>query len=127
MANTIRRWWVFYRELALRHFYVVACGSYRILSCGLLCFAYAVFGSVNNEWSKCMNKEQIKGDMAQLKGKLKQAFGKLTDNDIMLYEGKRDQFVGRVVELQGIAKEEAEKQIKELEVATGCHSSSKAA
>ena len=74
-----------------------------------------------------MNKEQIKGDMTQLTGKLKQAFGKLTDNDIMLYEGKRDQFVGRVVELQGIAKEEAEKQIKELEVATGCHSSSKAA
>lgn len=74
-----------------------------------------------------MNNEQIKGDVKQLKGKLKAAFGKLTDNDLMLYEGKRDQFVGKVVELQGIAKEEAEKQIKALEVACGCGSSTKAA
>lgn len=74
-----------------------------------------------------MNKEQVKGDIKQLKGKFKEAFAKLTDNDIMLYEGKRDQFVGRVVELQGIAKEDAEKQIKALEVATGCCSTTKAA
>lgn len=67
-----------------------------------------------------MNNEQVKGDIKQLKGKFKEAFGKLTDNDIMLYEGKRDQFVGKVVELQGINKENAEKQIKALEDACGC-------
>ncbi|MDX2073783.1 MAG: CsbD family protein [Alphaproteobacteria bacterium] len=62
-----------------------------------------------------MNKEQVQGKAEQIKGKLKSAFGKLTDNDLMLYEGKRDQFVGKVVQLQGIAKEDAEKQIKAIE------------
>ncbi len=73
-----------------------------------------------------MNKEQVQGKAEELKGKFKAAFGKLTDNDIMLYEGKRDQFVGKVVQLQGIAKEEAEKQIKAIEEACGC-STTKAA
>ncbi|MDE3016487.1 MAG: CsbD family protein [Pseudomonadota bacterium] len=62
-----------------------------------------------------MNNDQVKGKAEQLKGKFKEAFGKLTDNDILLYEGKRDQFVGKVVQLQGIAKEEAEKRIKAIE------------
>ncbi len=62
-----------------------------------------------------MNNEQVKGDLKQLKGKFKEAFGKLIDNDILLYEGKRDQFVGKVIELQGISKEAAEKQIKAIE------------
>jgi uncharacterized protein YjbJ (UPF0337 family) len=69
-----------------------------------------------------MNNEQIKGDITQLKGTFKEAFGKLTDSDIMLYEGKRDQFVGKVAELQGINRENAEKQIKSLEEACGCGS-----
>lgn len=62
-----------------------------------------------------MNKEQVQGKAEQLKGKFKEAFAKLTDNDLMLYEGKRDQFVGKVVELQGIAREDAEKKIKAIE------------
>lgn len=62
-----------------------------------------------------MNKDQVQGKAQQLKGKFKEAFSKLTDNDLMLYEGKRDQFVGKVVELQGIAKEEVEKKIKSIE------------
>lgn len=76
-----------------------------------------------------MNKEQVQGKAEQLKGKFKEAFAKLTDNDIMLYESKRDQFVGKVVELQGIAKEDAEKKIKAIEDActSGCSTSSKVA
>lgn len=62
-----------------------------------------------------MDNEQLKGKAEQLKGKFKAAFGKLTDNDLMLYEGKRDQFVGKIVQMQGIAKEAAEKQIKAIE------------
>ena len=72
-----------------------------------------------------MNKEQVQGKAEQLKGKFKEAFAKLTDNDLMLYEGKRDQFVGKVVEIQGIAKEDAEKKIKAIEDA--CCSTDKAA
>ena len=74
-----------------------------------------------------MNNEQVKGKAEQLKGKFKEAFAKLTDNDIMLYEGKRDQFIGKVVQLQGIAKEDAEKKIKAIEDACGCGSTHKAA
>jgi len=74
-----------------------------------------------------MNNEQADGKLKQLKGEFKEAFGKLTDNDIMLYEGKRDQFVGKVVELHGIAKEDAEKKIKAIEDACGCGSTTKAA
>ncbi len=72
-----------------------------------------------------MNKEQLQGKAEQLKGEFKKAWGKLTDNDLMLYEGKRDQFVGKVVEIQGIAKEDAEKKIKAIEDA--CCSADKAA
>ena len=62
-----------------------------------------------------MNKEQMDGKFDQIKGKLKSAFGKLTDNDIMLYNGKRDQFIGKITEMHGIAQEEAEKKVKAIE------------
>ncbi len=77
-----------------------------------------------------MNKEQVQGKAEQLKGKLKEAFGKLGNDDLRLIaEGKRDQFVGRVVELQGIAKEDAEKKIKAIEDActSECSTSTKVA
>jgi len=75
-----------------------------------------------------MNKEQVQGKAEQLKGKLKEAFAKLTDNDIMLYESKRDQFVGKVVELHGLVKEDAEKKIKAIEDACGgCDTKTKVA
>ncbi len=60
-----------------------------------------------------------------IKGKLKETWGKLTDNDIMLYNGKREQFLGKIKEHYGLAKEDAEKKIKALEDA--CSASSKAA
>ena len=74
-----------------------------------------------------MNKEQVQGKAEQLKGKFKEAFAKLTDNDLMLYESKRDQFVGKIVELQGIAKEDAEKKIKAIEDAYNAGNTTKAA
>ena len=67
-----------------------------------------------------MNKEQADGAVTKLKGKFKETWGKLTDNDIMLYEGKRDQFLGKLKENYGLAKEDAEKQIKALEDSCGC-------
>lgn len=62
-----------------------------------------------------MNKDQLQGNWAQLKGKIKEAYGKLTDDDIALYNGKSDQFYGRIQEKYGIAKEEAEKRVREFE------------
>jgi len=62
-----------------------------------------------------MNKEQASGNWDQFKGKLKETWGKLTDDDIALYKGKKDQFVGKLKEQYGIAKEEAETKLSELE------------
>lgn len=74
-----------------------------------------------------MNKEQVEGKAQKLKGKIKQTWGKLTDNDIMLLDGKRDQFLGKLKDHYGLTKEEAEKKVKALETECGCGTSSKAA
>ena len=62
-----------------------------------------------------MNWDQIKGDWKQAKGKVKQQWGKLTDDDLTVAEGHRDQLVGRIQERYGIAKDEADKQVREWE------------
>ena len=60
--------------------------------------------------------------MQQLKGSMKKAWGKLTDDDVALYEGQKDKFYGRVTELHGDAREAAEKKMAEMEKACGCAS-----
>ncbi len=65
-----------------------------------------------------MNKEQIQGKAEQIAGKLKEKWGKLTGDDITLYDGKRETFLGKVKEHYGLSKEDAEKQIKVIEDAT---------
>jgi uncharacterized protein YjbJ (UPF0337 family) len=62
-----------------------------------------------------MNWDQIKGDWNQAKGKVKQQWGRLTDDDLTYAEGTRDQLVGRIQERYGIAKDEADKQVKDWE------------
>ncbi|MES2786781.1 MAG: CsbD family protein [Pseudomonadota bacterium] len=58
-----------------------------------------------------MNHDRIEGNWKQFKGKLKERWGKLTDDDIDVISGKRDQLLGRIQERHGIAKEEASRQI----------------
>ena len=72
-----------------------------------------------------MNKEQVQGKAEQLKGELKKTWAKLTDNDIMLLEGKRDQFLGKLKEHYGLAKEDAETKVKAIEDACRCDTGSK--
>jgi uncharacterized protein YjbJ (UPF0337 family) len=71
-----------------------------------------------------MNKEQVQGKTEQLKGEIKKTWGKLTDNDIMLLDGKRDQFLGKLKEHYGLAKEDAETKVKAIEDACRCDSTS---
>ena len=56
-----------------------------------------------------MNWDQLEGKWKQVKGSVKQHWGKLTDDDLDYMSGSRDRFVGRLQERYGIAKEEAEK------------------
>lgn len=60
-----------------------------------------------------MNTDEMEGKWKQMKGALKQKWGKLTDDDLKIIEGNRDQLVGKVQERYGVARDEAEKQVKE--------------
>lgn len=62
-----------------------------------------------------MNWDQIAGNWKQAKGTVKEKWGQLTDDDLTNIAGKRDQLVGQVQKRYGIAKEEAERQVKEWE------------
>ena len=58
-----------------------------------------------------MNKDTVEGNWKQLKGKIKEQWGKLTDDDFDVIAGKRDQLLGRIQERHGISRDEAEKQV----------------
>ncbi len=62
-----------------------------------------------------MNKDEISGNWKQLKGKAKEQWGKLTDDDMPVIEGKRDQLVGKIQERYGYAKDQAEKEVSDWE------------
>lgn len=64
-----------------------------------------------------MNWENLKGNWQQVKGKVKEQWGSLTDDDLDVIEGKRDQLVGTLQKRYGIARNEAERQVKEFESA----------
>ncbi|MEN3322861.1 CsbD family protein [Mariniflexile soesokkakense] len=53
-----------------------------------------------------MNVTEIKGNWNELKGKLKQKYASLTDDDLLLVEGKQDELIGRLQEKLGKTKDE---------------------
>ena len=55
--------------------------------------------------------EQFKGSWNQTKGAVKEQWGKLTDDDLLEIEGRRDQLVGKIQTRYGISREEAEAQV----------------
>ncbi len=61
-----------------------------------------------------MNWTQIEGKWDQLKGGMQKQWGKLTDDDLAVARGGRDQFIGRVKERYGLAEEEAERQVDDF-------------
>ena len=61
-----------------------------------------------------INEHQLRGNWLQFKGKVKEKWGKLTDDDLDIIEGRRDQLIGKLEQRYGIAKEEAERQFKEF-------------
>jgi len=60
------------------------------------------------------NTTELKGDWNQMKGKLKQKFAMLTDDDLLFSEGKKDEMLGRIQVKIGKTKTEFEKIISEL-------------
>jgi len=62
-----------------------------------------------------MNWDKITGNWKQLKGRVREKWGKLTDDDVDVIAGRRDQLLGKVQERYGCARDAAEKQVKEWE------------
>jgi len=60
-----------------------------------------------------MNRDQMQGNWKQFKGTIREKWGKLTDDDLDVVNGKTEQLVGKIQERYGIAREAAEKQVKE--------------
>jgi len=67
-----------------------------------------------------MNWDTISGKWMQVKGQVKEKWGKLTDDELEQIEGKRDRLAGVLQEKYGYAKEEAETQLKEFEARCKC-------
>lgn len=60
-----------------------------------------------------MEREQLEGNWKQLRGKVKEQWGELTDDDLDVIDGKRDQLIGRIQKRYGVAKEEAARQVED--------------
>ena len=60
-----------------------------------------------------MNWDQIEGKWKQMKGSVRQKWGKLTDDDIDVIAGKEENLAGKLQERYGISREEAAKQIRD--------------
>ena len=60
-----------------------------------------------------MNKLELKGKWSISKGKLKQRWAKLTDDDLLYVEGKEDELVGRIQKRTGETREAVERALRE--------------
>ncbi|GAB1446232.1 CsbD family protein [Flammeovirgaceae bacterium] len=58
-----------------------------------------------------MNKLAFKGNWNEIKGKLKQKYGQLTDDDLRFAEGKEEELIGRIQKKLGKTKDEVQKEI----------------
>lgn len=62
-----------------------------------------------------MNQDRIEGRWKQFKGKVKEQWGKLTDDDLDVIAGRRDQLLGRIQQRHGGAREDADAQVQAWE------------
>lgn len=63
-----------------------------------------------------MNKDIIEGNWKQVKGAVKKQWGNLTDNHLEKIRGNRQKLAGRMQELYGISREEAQKKVKTVKI-----------
>ena len=60
-----------------------------------------------------MNWDQVSGNWAQFKGKVRQRWGDLTDDEVQKSEGQKDVLIGRIQERYGLSREVAERQLSD--------------
>ena len=66
-----------------------------------------------------MSWNKVEGNWNQFKGKVKEKWGELTDDELDQIAGKRDILLGKIQEKYGLTEDEAEKRIKEFEKELG--------
>ena len=59
--------------------------------------------------------DKVKNAAQEAKGKIKEQWGKLTDDDLEVIDGKREQLAGKIQHAYGVSKDEAEKQLSNFE------------
>ena len=69
------------------------------------------FGRINRERINAMDWNRIEGDWKEAKGKVKEKWGKLTDDDLTAINGQRDQLEGRLQQRYGYAKDQSKKEV----------------
>lgn len=75
-----------------------------------------------------MNKnENSKENTEKLHKKIKETWSGLSDSDVKLYDGKRDEFFANLKEKANISREDAQKKLQQLEQDCGCSTTAKAA
>jgi uncharacterized protein YjbJ (UPF0337 family) len=62
----------------------------------------------------CVMKLQIKGNWNEMKGKLKQKYGQLTDDDLAFAEGKEDELLGRLQKRLGKSRDQLRSEIEQM-------------
>jgi uncharacterized protein YjbJ (UPF0337 family) len=81
------------------------------------CFRKYAFVSIAisfTHWRAVMNRDIVGGNLKQLKGKIKQQWGKLTDDEIDEVAGSTEILAGKLQERYGWEREEAERQVKDF-------------
>lgn len=62
-----------------------------------------------------MNTDIIKGKWKQIRGRLREQWGELTDDDLDVGEGHRDYLIGKIQERYGVARDKAVEKVREFE------------
>lgn len=75
--------------------------------------------------AELMNTDELEGKWEQIKGQIKEKWGKLTDDDITIIKGKKDQLLGKLQERYGFAKDAAETKLAAFMKDCNCNSSNK--
>jgi uncharacterized protein YjbJ (UPF0337 family) len=62
-----------------------------------------------------MNWDRVEGNWKTFKGQVKQQWGKFTDDDLDVIAGRREELLGRIQKVYGLARDEADRQVREWE------------
>jgi uncharacterized protein YjbJ (UPF0337 family) len=70
-----------------------------------------VVGAAHGSKERVMDWNRVEGNWKQVKGKIKEKWGRLTDDDLDVINGQRDQLEGKIQDRYGLAKDQVQKDV----------------